>query len=437
MVRRGVVGAMVGVGLVVALAGAVVATPPDDLSDDGSGKRWRPVTETVGLTWDAITEICPQDGQSPCSGTIGSRDLTGWVWATGAQVRELFGLYDPAILTAEPPTVGGAEHFGLAIGFLAAMRPTFSVEGYGFHSESVSGWTASTDDAGHPIGASAGFGWWPPSGGFSLASTAGQVTQWYGVWLWRPATDDITPPTVAPAVSGTLGSNGWYVSDVGVSWTVDDAESEISARAGCDATVVDADTASTTFTCTATSAGGTTVGSVAVKRDVTPPVVSCPSPAPVFEVFQVGGWVRAAVADATSGPESPIAQGPASTAVPGTFTTTVTGLDRAGNRTTTTCGYEVAIPSCRGETATIVGTALNNVINGTNGRDVVVALGGADTVYGRGGDDVICGGDGPDTLEGGDGDDYLDGGASNDSLRGDSGRDTCVSGEVRRSSCEL
>jgi Ca2+-binding RTX toxin-like protein len=49
--------------------------------------------------------------------------------------------------------------------------------------------------------------------------------------------------------------------------------------------------------------------------------------------------------------------------------------------------------------ATIVGTALNNVINGTNGRDVV--------------------------------------GASDDSLRGDNGRDTCVSGEVSRSSCEL
>jgi Ca2+-binding RTX toxin-like protein len=58
-------------------------------------------------------------------------------------------------------------------------------------------------------------------------------------------------------------------------------------------------------------------------------------------------------------------------------------------------------------------------------------------VRGGDGNDWIDGGASSDDLNGGNGDDYLDGGLHNDSLRGDAGRDTCTSGEVRTSSCEL
>ncbi len=34
--------------------------------------------------------------------------------------------------------------------------------------------------------------------------------------------DDITPPVITPTVSGTVGNNGWYVSDITISWTVVD-----------------------------------------------------------------------------------------------------------------------------------------------------------------------------------------------------------------------
>ena len=50
--------------------------------DDGQGKEWRQLTETVGLSWTQIAQTCPQDGASPCSGLTGGRDLTGWTWAT-------------------------------------------------------------------------------------------------------------------------------------------------------------------------------------------------------------------------------------------------------------------------------------------------------------------------------------------------------------------
>ena len=34
---------------------------------------------------------------------------------------------------------------------------------------------------------------------------------------------DDTPPVIDATVTGTLGTNGWYVSDVGIEWSVDDA----------------------------------------------------------------------------------------------------------------------------------------------------------------------------------------------------------------------
>ncbi len=173
-----------------------------------------------------------------------------------------------------------------------------------------------------------------------------------------------------------------------------------------------------------------------MKRDATAPLVTCPSPAPVFQIYTVRPRVVAGVSDATSGPASPTAAGVADASKVGTFNSTITGVDRAGNRSTTSCPYQVVIPTCGGRAPTILGTAGNDVIDGTSGPDVIVALGGADTVRGLGGNDRICGNAGDDVLSGGSGDDLLHGGVGNDSLRGDNGVDTCISGEVRVSSCE-
>src|SRR5262249_46280654 len=63
---------------------------------------------------------------------------------------------------------------------------------------------------------------------------------------------DVTPPVITPHIAGTLGGNGWYVSDVSVTWTVADPESAFTAT-GCDPTTITADTAGVTLTCTATS----------------------------------------------------------------------------------------------------------------------------------------------------------------------------------------
>lgn len=90
---------------------------------------------------------------------------------------------------------------------------------------------------------------------------------------------DTTPPTLSVSVSGTQGNDGWYTSDVTVTWTVDDPESAVTTT-GCDTQTVTTDTDGVTFTCTAESAGGTNSGSVTIKRDATAPVITSATPNP-------------------------------------------------------------------------------------------------------------------------------------------------------------
>ena len=68
---------------------------------------------------------------------------------------------------------------------------------------------------------------------------------------------DSTPPVITPNVQGTLGSNGWYTSNVTVSWTVNDPDSSVTSQSGCGPTTISSDTTGQTLTCTATSADGT------------------------------------------------------------------------------------------------------------------------------------------------------------------------------------
>ena len=85
---------------------------------------------------------------------------------------------------------------------------------------------------------------------------------------------DTTPPVIAPVITGTLGNNGWYTSNVDVTWDVIDGESTITSPA-CTSATVSSDTPGQTFNCSATSAGGTASSSVTIKRDASAP--SAPS----------------------------------------------------------------------------------------------------------------------------------------------------------------
>jgi predicted outer membrane repeat protein len=108
---------------------------------------------------------------------------------------------------------------------------------------------------------------------------------------------DQTPPQINLSVDGTLGSNGWYVSDVSVSWNVSDAESTITSQNGCDPQSVSSDTAGTTFTCSATSVGGTASQGVTIQRDATAPSVT----ATPDRIPQSNDWYNAPVTFRFSG----------------------------------------------------------------------------------------------------------------------------------------
>jgi hypothetical protein len=156
---------------------------------------------------------------------------------------------------------------------------------------------------------------------------------------------DVTPPAIAPNISGTLGLNGWFVSDVSLTWTVVDAESAIIASSGCDPVVLTQDDTKRTFTCVATSFGGTSVASYEIGRDATPPLVSYAGNAGTYQVDQQI-LITCAEADVTSGVAISTCtdvSGHATTFNVGTNTVTSTATDFAGNSGVGSASFDVVV----------------------------------------------------------------------------------------------
>jgi hypothetical protein len=92
----------------------------------------------------------------------------------------------------------------------------------------------------------------------------------------------VAPPSITLSVSGRTGDNGWYLSDVNVSWTVSDPTG-ISSTSGCGPIALTSDTEGTTLTCSATNKAKPPLSnsvSVTIKIDKTPPRLSDVSIAP-------------------------------------------------------------------------------------------------------------------------------------------------------------
>jgi len=150
-----------------------------------------------------------------------------------------------------------------------------------------------------------------------------------------PFNIDRYPPTISSSRPSPQGNNGWYTRDVRIDWSVDEPISPIRSTEGCDDPILSTDSPGTTFTCTATSAGGTISASLTLKRDATPPtlVFGPPSPAP-----NASGWHNGDVSfpfttsDGTSGVASTSSSGPVVITGEGAgLTATVTVTDAAGN----------------------------------------------------------------------------------------------------------
>jgi microsomal dipeptidase-like Zn-dependent dipeptidase len=119
------------------------------------------------------------------------------------------------------------------------------------------------------------------------------------MWEAIDNSDKMPPPTITANVSGTVGLNGWYTSDVLVTWAYGGA----TVVSGCATQTISTDTRGLTLECRARNDGGTSASSVVIRRDVTPPTL-----AQARDLTPArGGWhntdvrVEFRVIDATSG----------------------------------------------------------------------------------------------------------------------------------------
>ncbi len=153
-----------------------------------------------------------------------------------------------------------------------------------------------------------------------------------------PAPVDTTPPVISNMITGTLGNNGWYRSDVTVAWTMTDPESGIASSTGCSTTTTSTETSGTTLTCTATNGAGLSSSqSVTIKIDKTVPSVSVTrTPA------NANGWnngpvaVHFTITDTLSGVAGPTTIDQTVTTEGQNQSVSVTVMDLAGNSATAT-----------------------------------------------------------------------------------------------------
>jgi hypothetical protein len=101
-----------------------------------------------------------------------------------------------------------------------------------------------------------------------------------GLTAAASSTYSVVDPS-APVIGYTLdpsapdNDNGWYKSSVSLAWTVGEPQSPTSlVTNGCVDATVSADQDAVTYTCSASSAGGTAERSVTIKRDATAPTVA-------------------------------------------------------------------------------------------------------------------------------------------------------------------
>lgn len=156
---------------------------------------------------------------------------------------------------------------------------------------------------------------------------------------------DPTPPLIVPTIAGTPGTNGWYTSDVLVSFTVSDPESPFTTT-GCLTTTVNADTVGTTVPCSSTSAGGTSTSDVSVKRDATEPTIAFTGNLGTYGILDTI-TITCSAEDATSGIATStcpaVAGGPALSFAVGPNAFTASATDNAGNAHSATTSFTIVV----------------------------------------------------------------------------------------------
>jgi hypothetical protein len=134
--------------------------------------------------------------------------------------------------------------------------------------------------------------------GIGLQTASCSYTDAGGLHVEASETYGIVDPT-APLIGYTLnplspdGNNGWYRSNVSLTWDVSEPQSPSSlAKTGCVDQNITSDQVATTYLCSATSAGGSAGPvSVTIKRDGSKPTITADSGS-----YSPGTWTNQDVA---------------------------------------------------------------------------------------------------------------------------------------------
>jgi WD40 repeat protein len=155
------------------------------------------------------------------------------------------------------------------------------------------------------------------------------------------------PSVAAPTVTGTLGSNGWYTSNVTLGWSISDPLAPLSfTTSGCVNQTITADEPATVYSCSASNAAGTGGPvSVTIQRDATPPAISFTGNTGAYTVNQT--VTISCAASALSGIASSSCPGvagvPAYTLAAGSHTLSASATDHAGLTSTASTSFTVSV----------------------------------------------------------------------------------------------
>jgi MYXO-CTERM domain-containing protein len=154
-----------------------------------------------------------------------------------------------------------------------------------------------------------------------------------GAELWVAPLDQ-TPPRITPALTGTRQGQTW-TSDVTVSFVVEDPDSAV-VSSGCATVQVTQDTPGLSLTCSALSEGGRASVTVVVRRDTTPPQLTCPDAvhADALAGVLLGWTVHDALDPAPQVTVPPLVDLPQQTVE-------LVAVDSAGNRSTCTVAVTI------------------------------------------------------------------------------------------------
>lgn len=264
------------------------------------------------------------------------RTATIKIFEKTARFTQLEGLSLTGISPATGPGTGGTQVTFTGTGFEPGMRVMFD----GLDAATTEFVSSTTLRATTPAHAPATV--W--------VGIIGAAPDYRNAWLDAAFRyTDTTPPQLWYGFSDVPNQDGWFNRDVTLSWAWMDDDSPVTSSSGCDTAVIGVDTPGTTYTCTATSEGGTSSLSATVKRDATAPTATITSPQ--FTLYDLGQVVQPAFtcSDALSGVA--VCQGstngePVDTTTPGYHTFGVSITDRAGNPGYVSVDYAVGSGVC-------------------------------------------------------------------------------------------